>query len=116
MVSETEGTAVRAARKAAMIIEEFRKLNPEIQAQQIALFLAVVVKPGSTMSELAAATGHSTATVSRNVGALGQIHRKGMPGLGILSAKEDVMDRRNKRVSVTPKGTRVMATLEALLE
>jgi DNA-binding MarR family transcriptional regulator len=39
-----------------------------------------------------------------------------MPGLDILIAKEDVLDRRNKRISLTPKGIRVMAALEAILD
>jgi DNA-binding MarR family transcriptional regulator len=39
-----------------------------------------------------------------------------LPGLDILVAKEDVLDRRNKRISLTPKGVRVMAALEALLD
>ncbi|MBY5413622.1 winged helix-turn-helix transcriptional regulator [Rhizobium leguminosarum] len=53
---------------------------------------------------------------STAVSALGQVHRKGMPGLDILVSKEDPMDRRNKRVFITPKGKRVMATLETILD
>jgi DNA-binding MarR family transcriptional regulator len=113
---QVQNSTAKAARKAASIIEEFRKLNPEMQAQQMAIFLAVVAKPESTITDLANVTGHSTGTVSRNVAALSQIHRKGMPGLDILVAKEDIMDRRNKRISLTPKGVRVMSALEALLD
>jgi DNA-binding MarR family transcriptional regulator len=116
MATDAETKTFRAAQKVSSIIEEFRKLNAEMQAQQMAIFLAVVAKPGSTISDIAKVTGHSTGTVSRNVSALGQIHRKGMPGLDILVAKEDPMDRRNKRITITPKGKRIMATLEALLD
>lgn len=116
MTADTETKTHKAARKVSSIIEEFRKLNPEMQAQQIAIFLAVVAKPGSTISDLANVTGHANGTVSRNVAALGQTHRKGMPGLDILIAKEDLLDRRNKRITLTPKGKRIMASLEALLD
>ncbi|MBY5849812.1 winged helix-turn-helix transcriptional regulator [Rhizobium leguminosarum] len=116
MTKDDQIRTAKAARKAASIIEEFRKLNAEMQAQQMAIFLAVVAKPESTITDLANVTGHSTGSVSRNVAALSQTHRKGMPGLDILVAKEDIMDRRNKRISLTPKGVRVMAALEALLD
>jgi len=115
MSTQTQTETVKAARKAALIIEEFRKLNPEMQAQQMAIFLAVAAKPNQTVTELAKATGHATASVSRNVAALGETHRKGLPGLNILVATEDVLDRRNKRINLTPKGVRVMASLENLL-
>ncbi|MBY3245149.1 winged helix-turn-helix transcriptional regulator [Rhizobium laguerreae] len=115
MLTDSQARIAKAASKAASIIEEFRKLNAEMQAQQMAIFLAVVARPGSTITDLANVTGHSTASVSRNVAALSQTHRKGMPGLDILIAKEDVLDRRNKRISLTPKGMRIMAALEALL-
>ena len=44
MTDEQTKTA-KAARKVASFIEEFRKLNAEMQAQQMAKFLAVVAKP-----------------------------------------------------------------------
>jgi DNA-binding MarR family transcriptional regulator len=116
MTKEQQNQTAKAARKVASIIEEFRKLNAEMQAQQMAIFLAVVAKPECTVTDLANITGHSTGTVSRNVAALSKIHRKGMPGLDIIQAKEDVLDRRNKRITLTPKGQRVMAALEALLD
>jgi DNA-binding MarR family transcriptional regulator len=87
-----------------------------MQAQQMAIFLAVATKPESTVTDLSNVTGHSTGTVSRNIAALGQTHRKGLPGLDLLVSKEDVLDRRNKRVSLTHKGRRVMAALEALID
>ncbi|MBY5581877.1 MarR family transcriptional regulator [Rhizobium leguminosarum] len=116
MVQDNQTQTAKAARKVASVIEEFRKLNAEMQAQQMAIFLAVAAKPESTITDIAKITGHSTGSVSRNVAALSQLHRKGMPGLDILVAKEDVLDRRNKRITLTPKGVRVMAALEALVD
>lgn len=106
---------MKAAKKVASFIEEFRKLNAEMQAQQMAIFLAVAAKPDLTVTDIANATGHSTSSVSRNIAALGKTHRKGLPGLDILVAVEDPIDRRNKRIRMTPKGARVMAALEALI-
>jgi len=105
---------VRAARKLTAIVEEFRKLNPEMQAQQMAIFIAVAGKPNCTITEIAAMIGHPASSVSRNVAALSKYHRKGMLGLDVVVATEDAMDRRHKRVNLTPKGQRVWQSLEAL--
>ncbi len=115
MTSQVQTETVKAAHKAAAIIEEFRKLNPEMQAQQMAIFLTVAAKPDLTITELAKLTGQASSSVSRNVAALGKTHRKGLPGLDILMAVEDPMDRRNKRISMTPKGVMVMNSIERLI-
>jgi DNA-binding MarR family transcriptional regulator len=115
MLTQAQIETVRAAKKVASLLEEFRKLNPEMQAQQMAIFLAVAGKPDSTVTELGIATGQPTNSASRNVAALSKTHRKGLPGLDLLTAVEDEMDRRTKRIRLTPKGVRVMASLEGLL-
>lgn len=58
-------------RRLISIVEEFRKLDPEMQAQTILLFLLVVARPGITMKELAQSTELSSASISRNIAALG---------------------------------------------
>ncbi|MDX0270882.1 MarR family transcriptional regulator [Sinorhizobium meliloti] len=103
------------ARRLISIIEEFRKLDPEMQAQTITLFLTVVSRPGISMKELVQSTGLASSSVSRNVAALSDTHRKGEAGHNLLRAYEDPEDRRTKRVDVTPKGQRVYATLIAIL-
>lgn len=85
-------------------LEELRKIDSEMQAQTMAIYLAVMKKPGISMRELETATGHASSTISRNIAALGKIHRKGKPGHQLLSSKEDPMDRRIKRVFPTAKG------------
>ncbi|MBD9511939.1 winged helix-turn-helix transcriptional regulator [Ensifer sp. ENS10] len=103
------------ARRLISIIEEFRKLDPEIQAQTITLFLLVVARPGITMKELVQQTGLASSSVSRNISALGERHRNGEPGHGLVRAYEDPQDRRTKRVDVTAQGRRVYETLITIL-
>tara|TARA_R100000808_G_C2133325_1_gene142088 strand:- start:1047 stop:1268 length:222 start_codon:yes stop_codon:yes gene_type:complete len=55
--------------------------------------------------------GLSQASISRNCAALGSIHRKGLPGLGLIKTEEDIMDRKHKIVSLTPKGQNIMRLL-----
>jgi DNA-binding MarR family transcriptional regulator len=115
VTDEARTETVKAAKKWSAVLEEFRKLNPEIQAQQIAIFLAVVIKPDQSVNELAVATGQGNSSASRNIHALSKVHRKGMSGLGLLTAVEDELDRRLKRIRLTPKGVMVMNSLERLL-
>ena len=103
------------ARRLVSLIEEFRKLDTEMQAQQMIIFLSVMGKPDMTMSELEDIVGLSGAAVSRNVAALSKVHRKGRPGHDLIVAYEDPEDRRFKRVRPTHKGTMVYnALLETL--
>lgn len=105
----------KTARKIVSLIEEFRKLDPEIQAQQIVVFLTVVGSPGHTLRELEQMTGLASSAISRNVQALSKVHRKGKAGHDLVIAEEDPEDRRFKRVRPTAKGIRVYNTLVELL-
>jgi DNA-binding MarR family transcriptional regulator len=108
-------TENKTARRLLSFIEEFGKLDAEMQIQQIAVFLHVMGKPEITMRELEQATGLSSSSVSRNVSALSKVHRKGQPGHDLVVTFEDAMDRRIKRVRPTPKGTKVYNTLISIL-
>jgi DNA-binding MarR family transcriptional regulator len=103
-------------RNLARVIEEFRKLDPEMQAQQIAIFLYVAAaSPHVSMKDLERLTGLSGGGVSRNVAALGEIHRKGMPGHDLLTTRTNPLDRREKFVSLSAKGRRVYSSLEHIM-
>lgn len=101
----------KVSRKLVALIEEFRKLDPEMQAQQIVIFLTIVGHPDITMRDLEDRVGLPSSTISRNVAALSKVHRKGQPGHDLVVAYEDTEDRRFKRVRPTQKGNRVFNTL-----
>ncbi len=103
------------ARRLISIIEEFRKLAPDMQAQTIYIFLLVVAHPGISMKELVKTTGLASSSVSRNVALLSETHIGGQPGHNLLRAYEDPMDRRTKLVELTHKGKQVYATLVGIL-
>lgn len=94
------------------VIEEFRKLNPEMQAQTILTFCAVASKEGVVgMKDIERMTGMSSASTSRNIAALGPYHRKGNPGMDLVVAFENPDDRREKLLKLTPKGRRIAESL-----
>lgn len=113
----------KTARRFIGFIEEFRKLNPEMQAQQISLFLHVVAYPDRTIRELAETANLSLGgTITRNLDALSETRKvkKGdkietVPGHGLVQVYEDAADRRFKRVRPTPRGLLVYKSLVQLL-
>lgn len=98
------------------ILEEFRKIDPEMPMHMAAMFLIVANEEGITMKTLRERLGISQASCSRNVAALSNAHRLNKPGHDLLMATEDPVERRRKIVMLTPKGKRVAAALLDLLE
>ncbi|RWP18887.1 MAG: MarR family transcriptional regulator [Mesorhizobium sp.] len=123
MIAVTRGVENKTARKFISFIDEFRKLNTEMQAGQIALFLHIVATPDLTIKELAQRAGLlEGGTITRNLDALSEsrkVNNKGkvemVPGHGLITLYEDPLDRRFKRVKPTNKGLRVYNTLVQLL-
>ncbi|MER8406968.1 hypothetical protein NKH16_19930 [Mesorhizobium sp. M1307] len=119
----------KTARKFIAFIEEFRKLNKEMQANQIALFLHVAAQPDLTIREYSQrADLGDGGTITRNLDALSPTRKvlqkdpqtgKQVPalvdGYGLIELYEDAMDRRFKRVKLTPRGVRVYNTLIQIL-
>ncbi|GGD03612.1 MarR family transcriptional regulator [Pyruvatibacter mobilis] len=93
-------------------IEAFRVLEPDIQAQTIMTFLMAARKEGVGMREMQDHLGVARSTMSRNVGILSSTgYRKGVPGFGLIEAREDPEDRKAKQVYLTPKGRRFLENL-----
>lgn len=97
-------------------IEEFRGVDPEMPSQSAALFLYSAIYPGCTMTDLQTNLGMSQASCSRNVSALSEWHRLEKPGLGLIVATPDPMERRRKIVRLTEKGEQLaIALTEAVM-
>ena len=96
----------KALERAILFVEEFRKVDTEMPMQTAAILLQVAKKPGMTMMDLSKAVGLGKSAVSRNVAKLSDEF-----GKGLLTFREDLMDRRNKVVHLTPEGERTLRTL-----
>lgn len=88
-----------------------RSLDDRMQIQTAITLLLIMEFAPCRMAALRSMAGLSQASISRNCAALGIIHRKGMPGLGLIKTEEDIMDRKHKIVSLTPKGQNIMDIL-----
>jgi DNA-binding MarR family transcriptional regulator len=85
-------------------IRILRALDPRMQMQTAATLLGAMEVAPCHMSSLRSIVGISQASISRNCAALGKIHRKGIPGLGLIETVEDPFNRKRKIVYLTPKG------------
>lgn len=97
-------------------MEEFRKLDSEMQAQTMLAFIYIarMDRGGTptTVKEVGEYLGLTSASASRNIAALGEWHRHKKPGHGLIEAYENPERRNEKLIRVTPKGWRVIKSLE----
>ena len=112
----TRGTGLGSLHKAERVLAEFRKIEPEILATQIQMFLLVAMFPGSTAKDLCERVGISQSSGSRNIAALGKVHRYGKPGYGLVQQEEDPRERRRKLITLTPKGRVLAAEIVKIMD
>lgn len=93
------------------IIEEFRKIYPDMQMQTAAVFVTIALNEGITMKDLGQRCGLAQSTSSRNVALLSDKLRHDKDGYGLVVATEDPVERRRKIIKLTPRGKRVAASL-----
>jgi DNA-binding MarR family transcriptional regulator len=93
------------------LLSTIRQIDPQIEVHQVQLLLEVARKPLSTMKELADATGLALSSISRNLDALGDVHRFGKPGLGLVAKDWDPREFRRMVAWLTPKGKEVVNRL-----
>lgn len=108
----TDGVAVLMLK----LVERFRELDAEMQAQSMAVLLKVAKHPAPIkMAEIAEELGLSQSTVSRNVAYLGDWNRHKSKGHQLVEAYEDPMERRRKLVRLTAKGKRFLKSLSDII-
>jgi DNA-binding MarR family transcriptional regulator len=90
----------------SMLLEEFRKLDPEMPIHFVRGFIEIARRPGLTMRDLGTSLGISQSSTSRMVQALSKWHRLNKPGHALVEAHEDPAERRRKIITLTPKGER----------
>jgi DNA-binding MarR family transcriptional regulator len=98
------------------VLEEFRKLDPDLPIQYALSFLTLATNEGLSLGELATRLGIAQSSASRNVAALSAWHSFGKPGLDLVEAREDPRERRRKLVTLTSKGHALVETLRDILD
>jgi DNA-binding MarR family transcriptional regulator len=74
-------------------------------------FYLVVIEEGLSVEEYDARAGRSISTMSRHLLDIGDRNRKMKPGLGLVTARANPLNRRRREYFLTPRG---LALLEQL--
>jgi len=105
-----------AASSILKIIERFREIDGEMQAQAMAVLLKVAKSSlPLKMADIAEELGLSQSTISRNVAYLGDWNRRREAGHKLVEAYEDPAERRRKLVRLTAKGRRFVKSLNEII-
>jgi DNA-binding MarR family transcriptional regulator len=100
------------------VLEEFRKLNQNVTANQMIVFLLIAQRPGLTQKDIEQATGLNNGTVSRICAILSDrgLKARGHDGLGLISIESAPGDYRVRVQFLTPQGKRVFQSIKRIME
>ena len=86
----------------------FRGVRETMPLQYVTTFLLVAYEENLNVTEYAKRAGISQSLMTRHLADLGSVNRYHEEGMGLVEGYEDMMDRRNRLVRLTPKGKTVL--------
>ncbi len=92
-------------------VSAVRTIDSVFPAQTLHVLLAIAAKPGTSQRELHGVTKLSLASISRNVGALSTVNRKGEPGYGLVASVPSRIATNGYDIYLTAKGRDVLRRL-----
>ncbi|MET4022783.1 MarR family transcriptional regulator [Bradyrhizobium sp. RT10b] len=98
-----------------LIINEFRKISPDITANQMLVLLRAGAKPGITQKELSSACGVADGTISRICALMSDRGHQGREGLNVLSIDPIPGDYRSKGQKLIGAGKEMYARVRDLM-
>ena len=106
----TDGEAA-AIKQILALLDPLFSIRTTMPARAIQAFLLVAQKEGLSVGEYAKRAGLSPTTMSRNLLDMGERDRNYEEGAGLVEGKENVLNRREKLYSLTPKGRALLASI-----
>lgn len=103
------------AERLALIIDEFRKINQDITANQILVLLRIGERPGITQSELAELTRLKGGTISRICALMSDRGYQGREGLDVIDIRPVPGDYRSKGQFLANDGKRLYTSVRKLM-
>ena len=114
----TDNTSIEDARwveKLTLVINEFRKISPDITANQMLVLLHAGAKPGLTQKDLSKATDLADGTISRICALMSDRGHQGREGLNVLSIDPIPGDFRSKGQKLIGAGKKMYASVRNLM-
>lgn len=118
-IVDNEAVAYKSAlQKTTRVMNEFRKLDPEMAIQQVQTFIFCALNEPKDISvkDIADSLGFSQASASRNIASFTSWNRHRRQGHGLLDTREDPMNRSRKVITLTPKGKLVAQAITEIIE
>lgn len=100
-----------AAAKLYRAAVRLRDLHPDMTLSQIQLLAVVADNPGIIQAEVFQRLGQTDSAVSRNIALLSDIGSRHRDGLELIDIRVNPQDRRERFLSLTRKGERLMVDL-----
>lgn len=97
-------------------MELLRDAFPDLTVTSAMAFLRAAKNPGLPMSELQKAMAVPQSTLSRTVAVLSKYAAYQKEGANLLVAEDDPKDRRQRVISLTPKGEKLAEKLTKTLD
>lgn len=99
-----------------LVLDEFRKLHPNITPNAMLAFFAIATTPGITVKEVQKKLIVPSSSAVRAVSLLATTHRGDDSfGLDLVRYDADIRDRRVKHLYLKEKGERVWVTVKRIL-
>lgn len=114
----SDNTSIEDARwveKLTLVINEFRKISPDITANQMLVLLHAGAKPGITQKDLSKATDLADGTISRICALMSDRGHQGREGLNVLSIDPIPGDFRSKGQKLIGNGKKMYASIRNLM-
>ncbi|WP_453971316.1 hypothetical protein [Amorphus sp. MBR-141] len=100
---------------AIALLEEFRKVDPEMHIHTAWIFLLIAKYEGCSQYYLTTITGYTRTTISRNSALLSELGSRTRPGYKLIEQRVDPEDRRSRLLVLTPKGRSVYRSVLLLV-
>lgn len=117
MTDQEKGDTVLWLPQTIELLQEFRAFNPDATINQVLTFLIIAGKPGLNPKDILQQLGLSDSGASRTVAALTKRGDRRQIGGGwdVIEAREDPLDLRFKRLSLTRKGEMFLSRLNKIM-
>lgn len=104
--------------KLVRVLDEFRKVNQKVTANQVVSFLQVALRDNITQKELEQETGLDNGTVSRICAILSDRGLKGRDAepMNLIRINMNGSDFRGRVQTLAPNGKRVLNSLRAIMK
>ena len=108
---ERNPVQLASIRQTLALLDPFFTIRGTMPARCIQAFLLVAEKEGLSVGEYAKRAGISGTTMSRNLLDMGERDRNYEEGAGLIEGRENILNRREKLYSLTPKGRALLASI-----